>query len=79
MLPDYSGIATIPMLWDWMHASIVTTFAAPAPTVLGSNRLLGKVRLRQLRVRGSTCDMREVGGPGRAGAAVKRLLLHSPE
>lgn len=60
LLPDYSGIATIQMLWDWMDSSIVPTFTVSEPRVLLSHRLLGKVRLRQLRVRGRTCDMREV-------------------
>ncbi|XP_052128554.1 uncharacterized protein LOC113203766 isoform X3 [Frankliniella occidentalis] len=60
LLPDYSGIATIPMVWDWLHACILPAFATPAPRVLVSNRLLGAVRLRQVRVRSGTCSMREV-------------------
>lgn len=60
LLPVFSDISTIPMVWDWLESNIVPTFAEPEPRLLASNRLLGKVRLRQLRVRDNTCSMGEV-------------------
>lgn len=78
LLPDFTGISTFQTVWDWIDACIVPSFAVPEPRILMSNHLLGKVRLRQLRVREGTCIMQEVSyrimEPGKLDGTITQFV-----